>query len=485
MPLLVTVASAGLLLIVAALALVVENRSHTVEAANRDNSNVARLVGFHVSHVLQSSDLLLGDVAASIRSRGFAFFQSEEGKRLLVERSRDFPELQAMLLMDGRGQLVVATTLPYPPPNINYSDRDYFKRHQAGEELVVGELVMSRSLGRRGTTISRAIRSERGELEGVLLITIESAHFMQLFQGTRHSATDAISVLRTDGAIFVRMPELEIGRRFPRAEVFSHAVTAQSGTYQANGAIDGIPRLISFETIDGFPLVVVVTRSLEEVLAPWWRFTGFVAGSLAIALVLFGAASRYAFRSAAQAEALQFELETQAHTDSLTGLANRRHFMDLAEMELSRSLRYGSPIAVMMIDVDHFKRINDTYGHSTGDVVLQQLADLFRSELRRIDTIGRLGGEEFAVLLPQSDSAHALEVAERLRQTIADTGVALEQGLPLHFTVSIGLAALPGPATNIDTLLSQADDALYQAKRAGRNRVFGSKKSSSQSDGSV
>jgi diguanylate cyclase (GGDEF)-like protein len=471
MPLLMVVVSAGLLAIAAALALMAENRSHTLEAAHRDNSNIARLVGFHVSHVLRSSSLLLEDVAGQVQSRGLDFFRSEAGKRLLADRTRNFPELQAMLVTDQRGQLLVATSLPYPPPNINYADRDYFRRHKAGEDLVVGEQLMSRSLGRRATTVSRAIRSSRGELLGVVLITLESEHFLQQFRSIQRSADEAISVLRTDGAVFVRLPELELGRRFPSAEVFAHAAAARSGSYEALGAVDGLRRLIAYETIEGYPLVVVVSQTRQAVLAPWWTFTGVVAGGLGLALALLGTASVYAFRSTAQTEILQAELERQAQTDSLTGLANHRQFMALAEKELSRLVRYGGSVSVLMMDIDHFKRINDTYGHRTGDLVLQRLAELCTVQLRDNDSIGRLGGEEFAVVLPRADGDHALEVAERLRQTIADTGVALEHGLPLHFTVSIGVATIEGPGTNIDTLLRQADHALYEAKAAGRNRV--------------
>ena len=165
------------------------------------------------------------------------------------------------------------------------------------------------------------------------------------------------------------------------------------------------------------------------------------------------------------------ELEQLAQTDFLTNLANRRHFLMLAEQELSRTLRYGGALSVLMMDIDHFKKFNDTYGHNTGDVVLRSFADLSRRTLREIDVIGRVGGEEFAVVLPQTDGEHALEVAARLGKSTRDAEVVLEQGLPLHFTVSIGVATLADPNTNIDMLLSQADKALYKAKKGGRNRV--------------
>lgn len=165
------------------------------------------------------------------------------------------------------------------------------------------------------------------------------------------------------------------------------------------------------------------------------------------------------------------ELEALAQTDFLTGLANRRHFLAMAEQELARTIRYGGPLSVLMMDIDNFKKINDTYGHKSGDIVLQTLAKLCLAEVRNIDIIGRFGGEEFAAVLPQTDGERALDVAERLRETIAQAEVYLEHGLPIHFTMSIGVASRSGTSANIDTLISWADTALYEAKNAGRNRV--------------
>lgn len=167
------------------------------------------------------------------------------------------------------------------------------------------------------------------------------------------------------------------------------------------------------------------------------------------------------------------KLEQLAQTDFLTGLANRRHFLLLAEQELARAQRYGGPLSVFMIDVDHFKAVNDTHGHQLGDLVLQTLGKVCRDVLRDIDIVGRLGGEEFGVVLPHTDYADALEAAERLRRAVADAKVPQERGLPLRITISIGVASLVDATVNIDTLLSQADQALYQAKDAGRNRSCG------------
>ncbi|MBX9937367.1 MAG: diguanylate cyclase [Burkholderiaceae bacterium] len=168
----------------------------------------------------------------------------------------------------------------------------------------------------------------------------------------------------------------------------------------------------------------------------------------------------------------EHELERLAQTDMLTGLANRRHFMTLAEQELARAVRYGGKLSVLMIDIDHFKNVNDTYGHHAGDLVIQKLGELCQQTLRKdIDVAGRIGGEEFAVILPETDSQQAVDAAERLRDAIARTEVPWEQGGPLHFTVSVGVASLAVQKTNLDTLLAYADQSLYEAKAGGRNRV--------------
>lgn len=165
------------------------------------------------------------------------------------------------------------------------------------------------------------------------------------------------------------------------------------------------------------------------------------------------------------------ELEQRAYSDYLTGLANRRHFLGQAESELARTLRYNGKLSILMLDVDHFKLFNDTHGHKVGDLVLKKLADVCRATLRNIDIVGRIGGEEFAVLLPETEPQQAEEAAERLRAALAAAAVPLSGGLPLHFTASFGVTTLDSKDANIDMLLNQADEALYRAKSEGRNRV--------------
>lgn len=161
----------------------------------------------------------------------------------------------------------------------------------------------------------------------------------------------------------------------------------------------------------------------------------------------------------------------QAHTDDLTRLSNRRSLFEFLPREFERSMRTGDQLAIAMIDLDHFKEVNDTYGHPQGDVVLQRLAVLLRQQSRPYDLAARFGGEEFALVLPETGLSAAATIAERLREEVENFTFAapLDQ---LRLTVSIGVAALPHQRVkNVDSLIREADDALYQAKRNGRNRV--------------
>lgn len=177
-----------------------------------------------------------------------------------------------------------------------------------------------------------------------------------------------------------------------------------------------------------------------------------------------------AFHDITERKKFQLELERRAQVDALTGLNNRRHFYELAEQEIVRTRRYGNPVALMMVDADHFKHFNDTFGHYIGDTLLQKLSAVFRQTMREIDIIGRLGGEEFAILLPEANTAQAQEAAERLCAAVAATAVPT-QGESVFFTVSIGVTGLNETDHDIISMLKRADSAMYEAKKAGRNRV--------------
>ena len=166
----------------------------------------------------------------------------------------------------------------------------------------------------------------------------------------------------------------------------------------------------------------------------------------------------------------ELELRQLASFDALTGVLNRGRLMETGHVEFRRAARYDRSFSVIMLDADHFKNINDTYGHGIGDQVLKQLADICEASLREQDTVGRYGGEEFAILLPETDEANAFIVAQKIRKIIEQKKINVGER-QLQFTISAGIAARQPASRSFDELLNQADKALYKAKETGRNKV--------------
>jgi diguanylate cyclase (GGDEF)-like protein/PAS domain S-box-containing protein len=168
---------------------------------------------------------------------------------------------------------------------------------------------------------------------------------------------------------------------------------------------------------------------------------------------------------------LEEQLKELATTDPLTGCYNRRHFFELGEREFQRSKRYGHPLSLLMLDIDHFKKINDTYGHPIGDRTLKEMTETCLSTLRESDLLGRIGGEEFAILFVEAGLESAVNLAERIRKALSEIGIQAEKET-VSFTVSIGVSASREDDTGLEDILKRTDDALYKAKNSGRNRVM-------------
>ncbi len=191
---------------------------------------------------------------------------------------------------------------------------------------------------------------------------------------------------------------------------------------------------------------------------------------MVLAIFLF-----FTFRLMRRLHAAHAAIAELAVTDELTGLSNRRHFFDRFDEEIDRARRYGSNLSLLMLDIDHFKNVNDTYGHPAGDMVLAEVARLLNANIRTSDIIGRYGGEEFAILIPAMPVSEAAQAAEKLRVVIEVNDIALE-GPPLNVTISAGVADISSfiedtKASPKDALIRAADRALYRAKADGRNRV--------------
>lgn len=229
-------------------------------------------------------------------------------------------------------------------------------------------------------------------------------------------------------------------------------------------------------------LLVVLLVLLFPVVTGWfsaWRVQVLQRQQYAL-MVMALRSNRQLQDEVEQRRLLQQQLQAQASTDALTGLYNRHEYERLFAHELARSLREQRPLSLAILDLDHFKRVNDTHGHAAGDEVLRRVAQLCRDNFRAVDIVGRLGGEEFVVLLPDTPLELAGEVAQRVLRQLRSTLISLDDGVQLQVTATLGVTALQAGERQLEGLLQRADQALYAGKAGGRDRVV-----LAQADGSM
>jgi len=286
-----------------------------------------------------------------------------------------------------------------------------------------------------------------------------------ILRSITNSAQDAIIMMDPEGRISFWNPAAEsilgysrdealgkILHQFLAPERYHEAYQAAYPEFRRTGRGNVIGKKLEVQALrkDGTEIAVAIALSAVHIQNQW-----HAVGIL---------------RDETERQTQERELKRLATTDDLTGLANRRYFLGQVTPELERFRRYADPAALLMLDLDHFKQVNDTYGHAAGDAVLQHFAGITLTVLRRTDLIGRLGGEEFAALLPDTDSNGALQLAERLRWTLASLPIPVERG-EIALTVSIGVTSFLHTDLQANAILIRADRALYRAKQAGRNRV--------------
>jgi len=302
----------------------------------------------------------------------------------------------------------------------------------------------------------------------VVVGSIRFSYFHELFDRLQLAPSDSITVLRHDGTVIMRRPfDLDvIGRNIGDVPGVRRALTEPSGWYTGTSVLDGERRLYVWR--DGtHPLVVIVGKSWNDIFDLWHQ-EALRIGSTMVALIVFMlAVTLFLAHEIRRRSAAENKLEELATTDALTGLKNRRKFDAAIDAEWRRATRQQEPVALLMIDADHFKEYNDTFGHQAGDQVLIGIAICISDSVRRAgDCASRYGGEEFAVLLPGLSSMDALAVAEKIRFKVQQWS-----GESKINTVSIGVASMRPVATlDWSELVRIADKALYAAKANGRNQ---------------
>jgi eukaryotic-like serine/threonine-protein kinase len=334
------------------------------------------------------------------------------------------------------------------------------------ETARAAQLELAVQVERQQRAVAETLRAAMAELSA----TADPAEVVSRLLGiaVRVLPAGTACVLRTDerppklyrivdGELTVRVPPLDPGS--PELAVLVDAPGPVVGSTVAGGAVDPVLAELLPATAPGWLAVPLHSRGdrLGLLMLGSSGPPGFDDGHAQLAAAL------------ADQGMVAYENARLATVDGLTGLLNRRHFFALAERQVSITERHNRPLAALMLDIDHFKPVNDRYGHAVGDQVIQAVAARLRATARDSDLVGRYGGEEFALLMPETGKS-ALVLAERLREAVEQVPVQTASG-PLAVTVSIGVAHLAGPGGDLSELLGRADDALYRAKAAGRNRV--------------
>jgi diguanylate cyclase (GGDEF)-like protein len=437
------------------------------ELARQTLENLASGIDTDIGRNVEIYDLSLRAVATNMVLPEIDEVSKPLRQLILFDHAATARHFGAIQVFDSTGKLIIDASTLDPLPE-DRSGEEYFQVHR---EQPDAELFISRPMLHHGAyaiVLSRRISGKDGRFLGVVAGSIRFSYFHDLFGRLHLGANDTIAVFRRDGTVIMRRPfDLDIiGKNLGDLPGVKRVLSEPSGSYSGVSHSTHTPRLYVWR--DGArPLVVLVGKPWADIYS-LWRMEATRIGAIMAALAVFVlGVSLFLGREISRRAAAEEKLEELATTDALTGLRNRRKFDTAIETEWRRAARQKRPLALLMIDADHFKTFNDSFGHQAGDEVLVGIAICISDSVRRAgDCAARYGGEEFAVLLPDMLPKQAFMVAETIRLKV-------EQwcGESATTTVSIGVASMiPEADTGWAEIMKMADRALYAAKEAGRNR---------------
>lgn len=461
-----------------------QSRRQDLAVAKVASSNLTRAMAQQAEDTFHSADLVMTSLVDWIEDDGYGATQKPRLQKTFARRVQQMEQLHGIFFFDKQGQWIITSFADLPRGN-GVADRDYFKFHQQNESTLahIGPAIRSRENGEWIIPISKRVNDHAGSFQGVLMAGIKMAYFDQFFKSFSLDDNGIMFLGLTDGTLLARRPFEEnlIGTSLAQGRIYQKLLPeAQSGTAMIRSVVDDVVRLYGYRQLGSYPLVVAAASSRDTILKGWYERA--FQSSVIIALVilgvgLFGWVFIHQVRNGERIEKnlrrAQLALEQIATHDSLTGLANRRLFERSLEIEFARGARQVSPVSLIMLDIDFFKRYNDAYGHVAGDHCLMQVAQVVKTCCqRKADLAVRYGGEEFAVLLPDTDINGALAIAGQIRRSVIDKHI-IHSGSPTgYLTVSLGCYAfIPSGNDSLETFIHRADAALYQAKNAGRNRA--------------
>lgn len=429
--------------------------------------NLATTIDSDISRNIELYDLSLRNVVNHIIEPDLTSVSKRVLNLILFDNAATAKHFGALQVFDATGRLTHDSEALDPKPE-NRADEEYFKVHRDKPDvgLLIGRPAVHQ--GAYSMVLSRRITGKDGSFQGVVVGSLRLSYFHDLLRRLTLSPDDIITVFRNDGVVIMRTPfDIEfIGKDLSHKAGVKRMLAEQSGSFSDAGAFDGIERLFLWRD-SSRPVVVMVGKSWNDIFALWRKQAQRVGGIMLALIAFVAGATIMLAREIKRRERAEHKLEELATTDALTGLRNRRKFDQIIALQWQHALQRQEPLALLMIDADHFKTYNDMFGHQAGDEVLVRIAGRIAEAAQRAgDCAARYGGEEFAVLL----SGHSMEAALAIGESIR-TNVEMLSADRWATTVSVGIASLvPDASWQPADLIEAADKALYEAKSLGRNR---------------
>lgn len=441
----------------------------------------SQIVGQSFRTEVLASDYVIRDVLGRVQAVDLVYPDPDPAHArrmtaLLKEKADTVPDFFSMVVFD-RDCVFMATQ---SGANTGIRSKpalcDARKQHRGAGPLVTYVPGKNSANGRPVMVLSRNLASGSGAFLGGVMGVIDLDSAQRRFAALNMGAGDSVALLDEAQVLLARQPALQgvLGEQVS-TPVFPVGLNASAaGTHMAEQAdLDGRERLFGFSKIEGFPFVVAYGVDKAQVLAEWQRRAWELGMGCVVMLALAGIAARAHWVALHQRDELiasRATLQELATRHPLTGLYNRRFLDASLPREFARAQREGTPIAVVMLDLDHFKSVNDQYSHAAGDEVLKTLAVLLKSGARDSDMICRYGGEEFVAIMPGMTADQALDRVEFWRKQLEETRVPFGH-FNIGITLSAGIAVFPAHGENPEQLLKRADAMMYRSKQDGRNRI--------------
>ena len=397
----------------------------------------------------------------------------------LARQLRQSWRIRSVMAFDEKGHQFVSSQ-PQVQDWFDLSRTDAFDLHskQNNSDLRIGSPVRSPTNDDWMIPFTHRLDKPDGSFGGILVATIRVDYFAGFYKSLGKTSGAIISLLSRDGTLLSRYPPTEdmIGRNVANDLWKTDVLTKPEGTLRLTSPVDAVDRVYGFKNTSDYSLVLFVGLSRDAVLAGWLRNALIHLVGAAGLIALFALIGMKLAKNVALRHTSEIALAKLARTDSLTGVMNRRSFDDAFGKAWMQAASSEKPLSLLLLDVDHFKAFNDTYGHPAGDTCLQLVATaMIETVYKPADRVARYGGEEFAVLLPDTGEASAMIFAERIRAAIESLAIPNKgSSVQSTLTVSIGVSTRRPSIDNPDTMadfLSDADRALYKAKFFGRNQV--------------